>query len=232
MLIYCFDNDNGTEQIIRSSIPESGNEFFFNEKIANIRPSSRSDVIAFIDTRVRGKRQNGFSLAALLREKIKECHIFFMSAFPEDMSHCFKNFVRPSGFLMKPLSNVEITALYTAVEQYIRRHARPSTITISTHESKRVIDLGKIVYFSTSDKKIYCLLNNGERVEFYGTISKLEKQYDEDFIRCHSGFLVNKSYIKSVKKNELELYDCSELIPISKSHKTVIFENSEFNEKG
>lgn len=233
MIVYCFDNDNQIESLIKSAISSytSDFEFHFNEKIANIRPSSGTDVVAFIDTRIHGKRQNSFSLAVLLREKLRDCHIVFMSAFPEDMAHCFKNLVRPSGFLLKPFSPSEVSSLYNSIEAYIRRQARASTISISTHESKRIIDLDKIIYFSTSDKKIFCLLNNAERIEFYGTISGLEKEYSEEFVRCHSGFLVNKRYIKSVRKNELELYDCEDLIPISKRHKTVIFESNENYQK-
>lgn len=229
MIVYCFDNDNQTENLIKSVIPADSHDvqFYFNEKIANIRASSRTDVVAFIDTRIHGKRQNGFSLALLLREKIKDCHIVFMSDYPEDMAHCFKNLIRPSGFLLKPFSKNEVSSLYNTIEAYIRRMSRASTITISTHECKRIIELDKIIYFSTSDKKIFCLLNNSERIEFYGTISNLEKEYSEEFIRCHSGFLVNKKYIKSVRKNELELFDCEEFIPISKSHRTVIFESNE-----
>ncbi|MBE7051422.1 MAG: response regulator transcription factor [Ruminococcaceae bacterium] len=230
MVVYCFDNDKSTETLIKSVIPanEMQNvEFHFNDKISAIHSAPGSDTIAFIDTRIHGKRQNGFSLAMLLREKLKDCHIVFMSLYPEDMALCFKNLIRPSGFLLKPLSKSEVSAIYYAVDAHIKRHNRSRTFVISTHDYKRCIELDKIAYFSTSSKKLFCRLNNNERIEFYGTITDLEKKFGDDFTRCHSGFLVNKQYIKAVRRNEMELLDCTETIPISKRYKPLIMDNFE-----
>ena len=58
--------------------------------------------------------------------------------------------------------------------------------------------------------------------EFYNTIGNLEKQYCDDFIRCHSGFLVNRQYIKGIRKGEIELNGCEETVPVSKKYRTVI----------
>lgn len=225
MDVYCFDNDKSTEKLLKSILQRGEAEvskFYFNEKISNITDSGKEGSIAFIDTRIQGKRQNSFSLAGLIREKFKDCHIVFMSAYPEDMAHCFKNLIRPSGFLLKPLFENEVLSIYYAVDSYIHKRQRIKTITISTHDCKRIIELDKIVYFSTISKKIFCRLKDNERVEFYGTISNLEKEYTDNFTRCHSGFLVNKQYIKAIRKNELELFYCDERIPISKRYRPLI----------
>ena len=51
---------------------------------------------------------------------------------------------------------------------------------------------------------------------------ELEKQLNSDFIRVHRAFIVNKKQIKSVaqisdRTYEIELHDCSQRIPMSRS---------------
>lgn len=225
MIIYCFDNDKSTETLIKNSVNAIGISdctFFFNEKMSNINYESGSEVLAFIDTRIHGRKQNSFSLAGILRDKLKDCHIIFMSSFPEDMVHCFKNLIRPSGFLLKPIAPAEIAGIISSVDGLNRRNNRIQSVTISTHDYKRSIEISKLLYFSTNNKKVFCRLINGEKIEFYGTISNLEKTYSEDFVRCHSGFLVNRKYIKALFKGELELSECEEKIPVSRKYKQQI----------
>ena len=62
---------------------------------------------------------------------------------------------------------------------------------------------------------------NGKKVEFYGTLSAIEKLYDEFLIRCHSGYLVNKQKIAEVNytKNYMKVFDSDEKIPISRKYR-------------
>ena len=145
----------------------------------------------------------------------------FMSLYPEDMPLCFKNLIRPSGFLLKPIAPPEISELLHSISQHERKTAKTNIIHISTREYKYNIEINKILYLSTVGKKLYVKMTNGEKLEFYGTLSALEKEYD-NFVRCHSGFLVNKLYIKGIKRGEVELVGCSETLPVSKKYKSVI----------
>lgn len=226
MLIFCFDNDEESVNVIKTSISKSGINIplHMGENISSIIKLTENDpcCIIFIETRLHGKRQNSFSIAISLREKLPESHIVFISSYPEDMAFCFKNLVRPSGFLLKPLILTEVTAIINAVNEAYRQKAKPKTFFISTHEFKRKIDISKVVYFSTSGKKLFCRTVTGEKIEFYGTITALSERFSEDFIRCHSGFLVNKLYIKGLKKGELELEGISDTIPVSQKYKNLL----------
>ena len=227
MKVFCFDSDKNTEKLFVNIIGNNkfGVESFrFNEKPfeTDSYEEVSNDSVFFIDTRLQLKKQNSFSLAAKLRERFPLCHIVFISQFPEDMAFCLKNLIRPSGFMLKPISPNEIMSILNAIDSQSKKNARSKSIMISTRELKRNVELSRIVYFSTSAKKLYCRLTDGEQVEFYGTISKLEEDLEADFVRCHSGFLVNKSYIKGLVKGELELFGCRETLPVSKKYKTKV----------
>lgn len=228
MIIFCFDSDKNTESIFKNLIKESSvdiRDFHFNENPNQISfDSPSSGYLFFIDTRTFIKKQNGFAFAAKLRKRFPDCHIVFMSLYPEDVLFSFKNLVRPSGFMLKPIVQQEVLSFINTVETYERNIDKEKTILISTREIKRNLHISKIAYFSTRGKKLYCRVSNGEQLEFYGTLSKLEEEYQEDFIRCHSGFLVNRSYIKGVKKGELELLNCNETIPVSKKYKKQVID--------
>lgn len=224
MKIFCFDNSRESSKTISDSFENFSSvlfSFYDNEAIPNITQliDTPAETIVFIDTRLHGRKQNSFSIAMSIREKFPLCHIVFMSSYPEDMSFCFKNLVRPSGFLLKPFSSLEAAKIISDVLQNIKKLRKAKTLYISTHEYKRSIETDKIIYFSTFGKKLFLKTADGERIEFYSTMSKLEAQFSEDFVRCHSGFLVNREYIKGFKKGEIELRGLSETLPVSKKYK-------------
>lgn len=225
MIVFCFDSDKKTENIFRDIIDSNDigvEKFYFNDKPESVAFSGDAgSIVAFIDTRIQEKKRNSFFLAVRFREKYPDSHIVFMSLYPEDMPLCFKNLIRPSGFLLKPIAPSEISELLHSISQHERKTAKTNIIHISTREYKYNIDINKVLYLSTVGKKLYVKMTNGEKLEFYGTLSAFEKEYD-NFVRCHSGFLVNKLYIKGIKRGEVELVGCSETLPVSKKYKGVI----------
>lgn len=228
MIVFLFDNNTDTSLPIKKAICDYDEaiRIFCNESVGNALNLCRDedDIVFFLDTRLHTKKHNSFSLALFFREKLPHCHIVFMSSYQEDMHFCLKNLIRPSGFLLKPLSQSEIITIISSVENTNRRQSRSKTLYISTHEFKRAIDINNVVYFSTSGKKLLCITSTGERIEFYGTIADLEKRFSEDLVRCHQGFLVNKLFIKEIRKGEIELDVLSETIPVSQKYRHSVLE--------
>jgi DNA-binding LytR/AlgR family response regulator len=229
MVIFVFDHDFDTYTSISAAAEKSDEEciIYHNENIKNAIKIAEDEpcCVIFIDTRLHGKKKNSFSIASSLREKLPESHIIFVSAYQEDMIYCLKNLIRPSAFLLKPLSISEVESVLNSVVNTSLRKNRAKSICISTHEFKRMVEINKILYFATLGKKLVCYMITGEKIEFYGTIRELANKFSEDFVRCHSGFLVNRLHIKGLNKSELELDGTSEKIPISKRYKTDILDD-------
>ncbi len=235
MYVFCFDGpESPFQEILKNAVLALRNEdirFYTDASIANIIKIAPEEdkAVFFIDTRIRTKKQNGFSLAASLRERFPKCHIVFTSSHPEDMALCLKNLLRPSGFILKPASSFDVISIISEISEYIRKQSRAKMLYISTHEFKRNINIDSVVYFATSSKKIFCKTALGEEIEFYDTISNLQKRFPETLLRCHHGFLVNKIYIKSVNKGAIELDCLRESLPISQKYKQEVMEFIEKN---
>ncbi len=226
MKIYFFDSEAENLDIIHALLPllQSKNcTVGINVPPAELLtalPDEKS-IVVFLDTRYQG---TGFSFAKTIREVSENCHIVFMSAHAEDMSFCFKNLIRPSGFILKPTSESEILEVIRTVLQKNRQTAsdRVEKIYITTQGFKRTLSVQDIIYFSTRGKKLVCRTLDGEAIEFYGTIKSLSARYTANFIRCHSGFLANREMIRGIKKGMLEMKNCTESLPISKKHRAEI----------
>lgn len=184
--------------------------------------STEHSVLIFLDTRYMCVGES-FAFARRIREYSDTAHIVFMSSQPEDMSFCFKNLIRPSGFLLKPVCEAELSEIvFSVLDRIAQRSA--ARISISTHTVKRTLSLKDILYFSTVGKKLLLRTQDGEEVIFYGTMKGLEEKYAADFIRCHSGFLANRSYILGIRSGMLQLRNCRECLPISKKYRHTVTE--------
>lgn len=226
MKIYCMDSDADTLDLLHSILPllqSEGCSLRINipaAELLNALSSEKSSVV-FLDTRHAG---GGFSLAKAIRGVSDTCHIVFMSAHVEDMSFCFKNLIRPSGFILKPACETELLEIIRSVLQKTRgtAAARVESICLSAQNFQRTLAVGDILYFSTRGKKLVCRTRDGESIEFYGTIKALAARYAGNFIRCHSGFLANRDYVRGMHKGMLEMKNCTEALPVSKRHRAEI----------
>lgn len=228
MYIYFLDSDSESQDTFHSLIPWV--QSLDCTPVINIPPfellralSPKSRVLIFLDTRYNG---TGFALADEIRHAAPLCHIVFLSAYAEDMSFCFRNLLRPSGFLLKPLGDLEMQSIIRAV---LRRDSpldetRAEKICLSAQDFKRTVAISDILYFSTRGKKLICRMTDGEIISFYGTLKSLETRYAGNFIRCHSGFLANRDLVLGMKKGALDMKNCSESLPVSKKYRPRITE--------
>ena len=233
MYIYFLDSDSESLDAIHALTPWL--QALDCTPVINLPPvelletlPSQSHSLVFLNTRYNG---TGFALAESIRRAAPLCHIVFLSAYAEDMSFCFRNLLRPSGFLLKPVESDEIQSIVRAVlrQDSADEEGRAEKICLSAQNFKRTVDISDILYFSTRGKKLICRTVDGETISFYGTLKALEKRYAGNFIRCHSGFLANRDLVLGLKKGMLQLKKCSEDLPVSKKYRPFI---ADFLQKG
>ncbi len=229
--VYFFDNDNDTSKAIETLIGEYEDEkieFLVINDFKKFITEFTSDekAIFFIDMRSRIKNINCFKLAGKIRQKNELCHLIFTSHYHEDMCFCFKNLLRPTNFLTKPIAEYEYKAqIDMIIKSNIERDAMSHhKMQISSGGTKYILTLDEIVYFSTLGKKIVCKTMDGKEIEFYDTMKSLEAKLSNYFIRCHSGFLINKEIISRTNNNMLLIKNSRDMIPISKKYKKTIAE--------
>ncbi len=175
--------------------------------------------LIFLDTRVVRGSLGSFELAKKIREASFCVHIVFMSAYYEDMPFCFQNLIRPSGFLLKNSTANDIDSILNAVTA---ADSVPETsavkISVRAGGEQFSFSTDEIMYFTTIGKKLALKTSDCQTVEFYGTLKDIESKYSEYFLRCHSGFLVNKKYIRRFSKSSIKLKNSAEELPVSKKY--------------
>lgn len=136
--------------------------------------------------------------------------------------------IRAESLLLRPLSGTQVQAVMEeAVADMAEQFYKPDEGRMFVVENKGgrdVIAYNRIYFFEARDKRIF--VNTGmEEYGFYGTIEQLEERFDEEFIRCHRSFLVNKKKIASVylSQNRLILENKME-VPLSRTYKPLIRE--------
>lgn len=154
--------------------------------------------------------QDGMELAALLRKRQLHLPIIFISYNREMALNGYK--VSASRYLAKP---VEQESLKEALLHCLSLNRREKGLLIPGSNGNERIFPHEILYIETQLRKSHVVLTEGELITGL-RISQLETALaGQNFIRCHQGFLVNLSYIRTLKANELELLN-GQKIPVSK----------------
>ena len=226
MNVFFFDDDENNIKTIKTigqKMSARNVVFNINVTFSDLVSATQCDneTIVFIDTRLT-EPDGGFALAKLIRGYSSGCHIIFMSSHIEDIGFCLQNLLRPTAFLLKPLNKAEVIEIINEISEENKRQKNKSNekLFISTHEIKKTIKTDNVLYFTTSGKKILCKMTDGENIEFYSTIKELENKYSDSFIRCHSGYLVNKNMIAEFSKGMLVIKNNRETLPVSKKYKS------------
>jgi len=166
------------------------------------------DALFLLDTRCKVSGGNFLTLARKIREQSSACHICFMASSTADMSLCYKHLVRPSAFFLKPVDAMELRSLISEIEGFEnsrRLQKGDAQILLKTRGNKRTVKASSVLYFTSYDKKVLCCTEKGDKIDFYDSLANLEERYKNFFLRCHSGFLVNKKRITGFSKKGMSL---------------------------
>lgn len=141
-------------------------------------------------------------------------------------------YMRPTigaeSLLLRPLSEAQIQeVLSEAISTYAERFYKPGeqrVFVVENSGGRSLIGYERICFFEARDKRVY-LNTETEEYGFYDTLEKLEERLQDDFLRCHRSFLVNKGKIAGVflSQNRIVLKGGFE-VPLSRSYKPAVKE--------
>jgi len=160
---------------------------------------------------------NGIEAAKKLRNKGKNVCIIFITGMAKYAVMCYK--VRPFGFLTKPLCYEEFQMEFSdAANNIIEK--RDSYIDVHFHSETRRVDIRNLIYLEAHNHTVTFYLNSDESLDINSSVNLLEQELNgKGFFRCHSAFLVNQRYIRSIGTTDLTLRNGIH-IPISKHRRT------------
>ncbi len=122
----------------------------------------------------------------------------------------FKYKVAALDFIDKALENAQfVERIESAIEYTLEKvgmSVAQNAFKFETSLSQVQVPFNKILYFETSPTVHKVILHTiDERLEFYASISEIEKS-DERLYRCHKSFVVNPGNIEKLDKEQKIVY--------------------------
>lgn len=155
----------------------------------------------------------GTSLAKQLRAlpQYKFTPIIFASALSGEELTMYRD-VKCHSFLIKPFTKKEfIKAFQDALELSNQMSIPPKTLRIEQKSFIFEYELSKIVYVESFGKRMIIHSNkdnyalNQDSISGYSLARLLESLSGDNFVQCHKSYIVNRSYIRKIDKQEMTI---------------------------
>lgn len=163
---------------------------------------------------------NGMEIAKIIRNRDEYAYIVFITSTEKYVFEGYQ--VGASNYIKKPLNYQLFSMEMGKGVEYFNKHNN-KYIFVDTKEGISKIYLSSISYIETYNRSTLIhaegaeIVSNKKMYEYEGDLKEFP------FFRCHSSYMINLDYIRSLKKFELILLT-GEVIPISKQRKRLLVE--------
>lgn len=219
-IFVCEDHDAQRQTIVRiiqntilmeeldmQLVLDAGDPYMLLEKVK----TSQNTGIYFLDIDLNSD-MNGMKLAQQIRLFDPRGFIIFITAHSELSYMTFQYRVEAMDFVLKDNpaeAKVKIReCLLNAMERYtLQTNKIHKVYTMELGGRKVSVDYDEIFFFETSRNIHKVILHAKDRqIEFSGAMKELTSILDDNFVRCHRSFLVNKNNIKEVDAKNRIIY--------------------------
>ena len=154
---------------------------------------------------------DGLTAAEQVRRCDAEVGLIFLTTFAEYALEGYQ--YQATNYIVKPLGYARLKSELDRFVRQRRREEAPALV-IANDDGRFKVPLRSIRYIETYRRNLLVHAEQGDIV-LYKSMKEMEERLAEnDFVRCHTSFLVNLFYVKDVQKLELKLLD-GEHVPIS-----------------
>lgn len=157
------------------------------------------------------KEMNGVDLAKRIRMENKEVQIIFISGFIEYITDGYD--VEALHFLLKPLNRNKLIEILEKAKNRITKNEK--VMLLPTMDGIQRVYLKEMRYIEV--RLNYLTIYGDKEYIIKKTLSNMEKELDESFIRSHRSYMININYIRTITKTEVLLEDGT-TIPLSKAY--------------
>lgn len=219
-IIICED-----ESSIRNNLKLIINEYIKNNSIpANIKleTDNPNDVIKYVEKNYEkiniyfldialNSDTNGLVLAKKIRKYDYNGYLIFITGYPELTLKTFQYKLKALDYICKDDPEIkrriwECLDVIVNEQQNNNDKENKKTIVIKSGNNIFNIPLDQIVCIETSLNHKVVLYTKNDKIEFYGSLSELQKKLDDNFYRIHRSYIVNLNYIKKISLNKDNLY--------------------------
>lgn len=207
MKIAIVEDKKQHSEALKSYLTRYGEEkgvFFdvhsFSDGLKFLEGYNSSFDIVFMD--VEMPHINGIETAKRLREIDRSVCLIFVTEFSQFAINGYE--VEAFDFIAKPVEYEKFSARLAKAIDAVNQKGN-ATICIKNRDLIRIVKINDICYIENRNHKIvYHLIN--EEIETWDSLDNVEKLLPPDrFARCSTSYLVNFSYVISIKGNEVFL---------------------------
>lgn len=171
------------------------------------------------------------SLSDELRDRNVAAYIIIFINDLSDITEFMTLSVKPSGIIIKPPEGGSIRQLLDEIESDLKRNSGKTGTDVFVFRTKSreySISLDNIIFFESREKKMF-IRTRSQEFSYYGTFSEVESQVDENFVRVHKSFMINKRHAAEVdRKNNTIIMDDGTAVFYSRTYKeSVSFQDPE-----
>ena len=165
--------------------------------------------LVFLD--IQMNRMDGLAAAERIRQMDGEVGIIFLTTLTRYALEGYK--YQATNYIIKPMKYARLKAEMDRWMQRRPAKESPSLVVVNDSGRYRVL-LKELKYVETFNRNLL-LHTEKESILCYRSMKEMERELaGSGFVRCHTSYIVNLSYVKGVKKLEIELLDGAQL-PIS-----------------
>jgi two-component system response regulator AgrA len=171
---------------------------------------------------------NGIDLACRIRERDgngQKVFIVFLTSHAEMFHLTFQYKVEALDFIAK--SGEVKKRIGECIQTALKRHITGSggkTVRITVGDKIHQLNANEIIYIETAHVRHKLRIHTKNRVlECNGELNEIKKQLDEQFVRCHKSYIINKNKIETVNKGQNTVTMVNNgICPVSRSGKKLI----------
>jgi len=174
--------------------------------------------IFMLDINMEGMQ--GIELASYIRGFNSRALIIFQTGFKEYAFDAFK--VRAFNYILKPFEYKDFKSVLNEAINHLNKKENISQISkelvYTSKDFFAKIPIESIYYFEKTLRKVKVVLIDKE-IEINESLKTIYNQLkDDNFIRCHQGYIINVDKISFYKNQSIILKEINCTIPVSKSH--------------
>lgn len=174
------------------------------------RNSANSFHIVLLDLEM--PKTDGLHIAKLMRENYSNIALIFVTNRTDLVFRSFEYDI--VGFVRKSHLEKELKITLDRAYQKVLDHM--TNYVFKTETGERIFTSDSICYFISNKHKIYLFDEFQNKTRILTTLEKLEDFLSpRNYIRCHSGIIVNCKYIYSIGQTSIVLIN-GETIPVSR----------------
>ncbi len=184
--------------------------------------------IALLDIELgKNERLSGLDIAKIIKNINCKTKFVFLTGYSQYALESFS--VHPYNYILKPIDIDKVMNTLNELDNEINLEKDNLTSTgkiIIQNKSETIfIPLDEIIFIETENRgtTIHC---KNKVYTNHQTLSKVEKQLDNNFIKTHKSYIVNKNKIRKIK----EVADRSYEVQFMETDKTALMSRYKFKE--